>query len=370
MTDNVMDFTAYKAKAVGGPTGTGASGFQNLDTTFKYRFYKDPVHELIMSVGLSIEWGGSGASGVGADKFTTYTPTFFFGKGFGDLPDTVWWARPIALTGTVGYSIPGSAQTATFDPDTGNTDIELHPQFLKWGLSLQYSMPYLKSAVYDFALPDFVNRLIPIVEAQFQTPAANFAGLELKTTGTINPGVIYVSNYYQIGLEAIIPINRDSGHNVGALAQLHVYLDDLFPTTIGKPIFGGPVAPARPEGLTMRFITIALLLLFLRLDVGAAHAHAFLDHADPRVGNTVKSSPRAVSLWFTQNLESSFSTAEVLDSTGAQMNAGKASVDANDRKLLRVPVKVLPPESYMVKWHVLSVDTHTTEGNFTFHVGP
>ncbi len=232
--------------APGGPTGTGANGFQNLDTTFKYRFYKDPVHELIMSVGLSIEWGGSGASGVGADKFTTYTPTFFFGKGFGDLPDTVWWARPIALTGVVGYAIPGSARTLTFDPDTGDTGIELHPQFLNWGLSLQYSMPYLKSAVYDFGLPDFINRLIPIVEASFQTPAANFAGTGLRTTGTVNPGVIWVSNYFQIGLEAIIPINRDSGRNVGALAQLHIYLDDLFPTTIGKPIFGGPVAPARP----------------------------------------------------------------------------------------------------------------------------
>jgi hypothetical protein len=232
--------------APGGPSGTGASGFQNLDTTFKYRFYKDPVHELIMSVGLSIEWGGSGAAAVGADKFTTYAPTFFFGKGFGDLPDTVWWARPIALTGVVGYSIPGSARTLTFDPDTGDTDVELHPQFLKWGLSLQYSMPYLKSAVYDFALPDFVNRLIPIVEASFQTPAANFAGTGLRTTGTVNPGVIFVTNYFQVGLEAIIPINRDSGRNVGALAQLHFYLDDLFPTTIGKPLFGGPVAPARP----------------------------------------------------------------------------------------------------------------------------
>jgi hypothetical protein len=235
--------------APGGPTGAGASGFQNLDTTFKYRFYKDPVHELIMSVGLSIEWGGSGASGVGADTFTTYTPTFYFGKGFGDLPDAIWWARPTALTGMVGYSVPGSAHsvTASVDPNPGNAGPDIEPtQFLTWGLSLQYSMPYLKSAVYDFGLPDFVNRLIPIVEASFQTPAANFTGTDLRTTGTINPGVIWVGNYFQVGLEAIIPINRDSGRNVGAIAQLHIYLDDLLPTTIGKPIFGGPVAPAKP----------------------------------------------------------------------------------------------------------------------------
>jgi copper resistance protein C len=121
----------------------------------------------------------------------------------------------------------------------------------------------------------------------------------------------------------------------------------------------------------MRYISIsAVLLLLLGVDVGAASAHTFLDHADPRVGNTVKSSPRTVSLWFTQNLESSFSTIEVLDANGARMNAGNASVDANDRKLLRVPVKVLPAGTYTVKWRVLSVDTHTTEGNFTFHVVP
>jgi methionine-rich copper-binding protein CopC len=121
----------------------------------------------------------------------------------------------------------------------------------------------------------------------------------------------------------------------------------------------------------MRYTTIsALLLLSLRVDIYAAHAHAFLDHADPRVGNTVKSPPRAVALWFTQNLESAFSTIEILDANGARMNAGNASVDASDRKLLRVPVKVLPAGTYTVKWHVLSVDTHTTEGNFTFHVAP
>ena len=116
--------------------------------------------------------------------------------------------------------------------------------------------------------------------------------------------------------------------------------------------------------------TLQSLPLLLALGIGAAHAHAFLDHADPRVGNTVKSPPRTVALWFTQNLESAFSTIEVRDANGTQMNAAKASVDANDRKLLRVPVKVLPAGTYTVKWRVLSVDTHTTEGNFTFHVAP
>jgi hypothetical protein len=238
--------------APGGPTGVGASGFQNLETTFKYRFYKDPARELIMSAGVSIEWGNTGAAGVGAESFSTITPTFYFGKGFGDLPAGLEWARPFALTGVVGYAIPSSTRTVTqtVDPDTGaaGVDVDLHPYFLQWGASIQYSMPYLKSAVIDLGLPDFINHLIPIVEASFQTPVANFGGTGLVTTGTINPGVIWVGNYFQVGVEALIPVNRQSGRSVGALAQLHIYLDDLFPTTIGRPLFGGAAAPAKPFG--------------------------------------------------------------------------------------------------------------------------
>ena len=95
----------------GGPTGMGASGFQNLETTFKYRVLKNPEHEFVMSVGLSIEWGGTGAQSVGADPFNTYTPTLCFGKGFGDLPDTLSWIRPVAVTGQIGYAIPARRST-------------------------------------------------------------------------------------------------------------------------------------------------------------------------------------------------------------------------------------------------------------------
>src|SRR5437868_7959811 len=56
------------------PTAMGANGFQNFDTTFKYRVYKNPEHEFVMSVGISVEWGGTGSSSVGADPFDTYTP--------------------------------------------------------------------------------------------------------------------------------------------------------------------------------------------------------------------------------------------------------------------------------------------------------
>ncbi len=163
--------------APGGQTMNGAQGFQNLETTFKYRVFKNAEHEFVMSVGLEIEWGGSGAQNVGSEQFTVYTPTVYFGKGFGDLPSSLNWARPFAVTGQVGYSIPGVSRvtTASIDPDSGEQaiDTEFNPRVLNWGATLQYSMPYLKSAVVDLGLPDFVNRLIPIVEVSLQTPVSN-----------------------------------------------------------------------------------------------------------------------------------------------------------------------------------------------------
>jgi hypothetical protein len=232
------------------PTAAGANGFQNLDTTFKYRVFKNAEHEFVMSVGLSVEWGGTGAANVGAEPFNTYIPNVYFGKGFGDLPDTLSWIRPVAITGQVGYAIPARNFTTTFgiDPDTGNqtVDTEFNPRVLNWGATIQYSMPYLKSVVVDLGLPDFINHLIPLVEATLQTPLANTLTSGTTTTGTINPGVIWVGNTFQFAVEALIPINRQSGTNVGVIAQLHLYLDDIDPRGIGRPIFGGPVPPASP----------------------------------------------------------------------------------------------------------------------------
>lgn len=236
----------------GGPTGFGAQGFQNLETTFKYRLFKDPAHEFVMSVALSVEWGGTGSANVGAEPFNIYTPTFYFGKGLGDLPDTLSWLRPIAITGQIGYAILGRNFTNTFgiDPDTGNitAGTEFHPRVLNWGGTIQYSMPYLKSAVIDLGLPDFINHLVPLVEATMQTPVANTLTSGTLTRGTINPGVLWVGKSFQFGIEALIPINRQSGTHVGVIAQLHLYLDDIDPRGIGKPIFGNVVPPAAPFG--------------------------------------------------------------------------------------------------------------------------
>jgi hypothetical protein len=233
---------------LGQPGMPDVSGFQNWETTFKHQFLTNAEHELVISAALVVEWGATGSPDVGAERFTTITPTIYVGKGFGDLPDSAGWIRAFALTGQAGYSIPTVSSNITIDPDSGAVAIDFHPQFLLYGATLQYSMPYLKSNIVDLGYPDFINHLIPVVEAQFRTPVANNDGNSFVTTGTINPGVFWVGDYFQVGVEAIVPINRASGTGVGAIAQLHLYLDDMFPTTIGRPLFGSAPAPVKPFG--------------------------------------------------------------------------------------------------------------------------
>jgi len=100
----------------------------------------------------------------------------------------------------------------------------------------------------------------------------------------------------------------------------------------------------------------------------SAQAHAHLDHATPAVGSTVPA-PKSVTLWFSESLEPAFSTIEVRDDKGVAVQAGKATVDPANRAELHVPLKSLAPGTYKVMWRVLSVDTHRTQGDFTFTVG-
>jgi methionine-rich copper-binding protein CopC len=109
-------------------------------------------------------------------------------------------------------------------------------------------------------------------------------------------------------------------------------------------------------------------VLAFGLGVTAATAHAFLDHASPRVGSTVTSAPNEVRMWFTQPLEPRFSGAQLRGPGGRSLGSG--SVDGGDPKQMVIPVHGLPPGKYTVSWKVLSVDTHRTEGSFSFEVKP
>ena len=195
------------------------SGFDDFSLSAKYQLWQNDAHEAIISVGAEWEIGGSGSRSVGADSTSTFTPTIYFGKGFGDLPDALKYARPFAITGTLGEDLPTSAE----------------PNNLDWGLALEYSLPYLQSQVKDVGLPVPFKNMIPLVEFSFSSPENRGGG---ETTGTINPGILYESRYFQIGAEAIIPLNSATGHEVGAVVQLEIFIDDILPKVFGHPLIG------------------------------------------------------------------------------------------------------------------------------------
>jgi len=194
-------------------------GFDNFAVSAKYQLWQNDPHEAIVSIGAEWEIGGTGAKKVGADSASTFSPTIYFGKGFGDLPKSLSYARPFAITGTLGEGLPNSA-----DPDT-----------FEWGFALEYSLPYLQSQVKDIGLPTPFKQMIPLVEFSFETPENRNGG---GTTGTINPGILYESRYFQLGAEAIIPVNHQTGNQVGMVFQVQIFIDSLFPKVFGHPVFG------------------------------------------------------------------------------------------------------------------------------------
>ena len=102
----------------------------------------------------------------------------------------------------------------------------------------------------------------------------------------------------------------------------------------------------------------------------SAFGHAFLDHSEPRVGSTLGKSPVSVNIWYTQQPEPAFSRIEVYDSDGKEVDEKDTHPDEKDARELIVSLPDLPPGKYKVVWHVLSVDTHKTQGDFKFTIQP
>ena len=199
--------------------GGSANGWDNLGVGVKWQFLTDEKHELIMSAGTDIDIGGTGAKGIGASSFSTISPGLFFGKGFGDLPESVNFLRPFAITGVISPSFPTKR-----DPDT-----------LTWAFTVQYSLVYLQSFVKDIGLGQPFNHMVLVTEFPMTTCLAR--DCKGQTTGTVNPGVVWFTKKMGLGIAAQIPVNERTGHNVGVLGLVHFFIDDLFPKSIGRPIF-------------------------------------------------------------------------------------------------------------------------------------
>ena len=117
---------------------------------------------------------------------------------------------------------------------------------------------------------------------------------------------------------------------------------------------------------SLRAIAVTLLLLMPNI----AFAHAQLRQADPPVGSVIHSPPAQMELIFSEAVEPRFSTVAVTDAAGLQVDKHDLHAMPGDAKRLAIGLGTLPPGVYTVVWHATSVDTHKTEGTFTFTVAP
>jgi copper resistance protein C len=112
-------------------------------------------------------------------------------------------------------------------------------------------------------------------------------------------------------------------------------------------------------------------MVLVGMSVVAAVAHAFLNQAVPPVGGTVAASPPEIRLNFSEAIEPRFSGVELTSLDGRPVKTGPSTVDPRDQMQFVLPVEpALPSGRYKVTWHVVSVDTHPTQGDFTFEIKP
>jgi hypothetical protein len=212
------------------------SGFDETSLMLKTLLWQSDLHEVMISAGLAGSIGGSGAQGVGANQFSSVAPSLFFGKGFGDAPAALAWLRPFAVTGVLSAEVPTVGTSTTLNnslpgqllPEPFTTSTVLH-----WGLSIQYSTFYLGPRFTPGHLPNQepLYQFIPLVEFAIDSPVGK------PSVATVNPGLVYVADKYQIGAEAILPLNNAAGHSTGVRMQLLLFTDDLIPSVFGKPVF-------------------------------------------------------------------------------------------------------------------------------------
>lgn len=215
--------------------GDNLNGFQNIVFGIMDQMIKIPAHEFIFSSALNVNIRRTGNTSVAA-PYSTISPEIFFGYGFGELPDSLKYLRPFAITGTADLAVPITDDT--YDYSTG----------ADYGLTVMYSAMYLQSFVKDIGLTKPFSRMIPIVEFTWSN---NVNGPNIGGNPAFKayayPGILWVGKYTEIGVEAVLPLNSQSGTQPGAQVLFHVFLDDWMSQIFTRSISGEVLGPTQAQ---------------------------------------------------------------------------------------------------------------------------
>jgi hypothetical protein len=200
----------------------GKHGAEDFTLGAKWQFLTNVKHETVMSLELARGFGGTGTTHTGANRFGSTTPTIVAGKGFGDLGLRA--LQPLALTGEFAAIIPdvalrrvGGSDLAATRLTNGNNGV--------WsaGFSVQYSLPYLARRYPGLRLPWPLAGLTPVCEFAWTSPAT--VPSAEGTTWIAAPGMLYVSRWGEVGVEALVPLDRAAGSGIGVIGLFQFPLD-------------------------------------------------------------------------------------------------------------------------------------------------
>ncbi len=208
-------------------------GFSNPEFSLIYSMFKSPEHEYVASTAIHVSPGGIGSKDV-REPVSHVAPALMFGKGLGDLPDSLGFLRPIGIVGQASVELPWG-----HSDDPAELASVLH-----YGLVVEYSIPYLQFFVKDVGIPWPFSKMFPIVELTYSEPISG-PDAHHGATGYVNPGIVWAGKYVELGLEAQIPLNDRTGKNTGVVGLIHLFLDDIVPGVFSWTPFSGTLGSTR-----------------------------------------------------------------------------------------------------------------------------
>jgi len=199
------------------------------DVFVKAELHRDDLNESLVSGSLGYGIVSTKLPGLGNSSRHVVLPSITFGKGFGNVPNSLDWLRPFGIAGSVAAELPTGSSSRVGSAAAAAQDVAT----LHWGFALEYSMLYRSERFTPGKLPaeEPLHQFVPLIEFQFDSPRGG------KTTGTMNPGISYVAQTWQFAVEAVMPIVGDASKRpASARVQLLFFLDDLMPSVFGKPL--------------------------------------------------------------------------------------------------------------------------------------
>lgn len=99
-----------------------------------------------------------------------------------------------------------------------------------------------------------------------------------------------------------------------------------------------------------------------------AFAHAILVKSQPVADSTIAESPKQVDAWFNDKVGSEYKALAVINSAGKRVDNKDAAQETFDQSHLYTTITNLPPDTYTVRYRVVSMDTHIVTGKFKFTI--